>query len=140
MNATRSGLATLGLICAAGLSGGCATTPREPTASAAPAAAPTPVMVVDPWARSSSPASGTTMAPSASPAAPTIAEPPESAAPADAAAPPTGARTHKLAKGETLYGLSVKYYGTGTKVNKIIAANPNLKAEKIPVGTTIVIP
>ena len=132
--------ATLGLAIFAG----CATNPRTPAAGvqqqaepvAAAAAPSAPVKPVDPWARSV-PAAPSTPVGTAEPAAATPATPPaESAAPAEAA----GNRTHTVAKGESLYAISVKYYGTGTKWPKIVEANPGLVPERLPAGKTIVIP
>ncbi|MDD4889694.1 MAG: LysM peptidoglycan-binding domain-containing protein [Phycisphaerae bacterium] len=56
---------------------------------------------------------------------------------------PAGARTHVMAKGDTIFGLGGKYYGAKSNANvkKIMDANPQYKdPTKIPVGAKIVIP
>lgn len=59
-----------------------------------------------------------------------------------AAAPETvsGPRKHVVAAKDTLYSLSKTYYGSGNQWQKIVAANPGLVPEKMPVGKTIIIP
>jgi 5'-nucleotidase/UDP-sugar diphosphatase len=136
MNWMTPALAGLLMIAAAG----CSTTtrgPSDPAPEPPPPAAP--VMTVDPWAKSASPA------PASEPPAPVpaVVEPPARPAPEEpaAAAPATnGSRTHTVVKGDTLYQISVKYYGTGSKWPRIVEANPGLKPERMPVGKTIVIP
>lgn len=121
---------------------GCATNPpRAPqTAEASPAAA-TPVKAVDPWAKSvpAAPSTPVKTAESPEPTAATPAAAPADSEPAESTSA-SGQRTHKVAKGETLYAISVKYYGTGSKWPKIVDANPGLKPERMPVGKSIVIP
>lgn len=56
---------------------------------------------------------------------------------------PAGARTHIMAKGDTVFSLGGKYYGqkSNANVKKIMDANPQYKdPTKIPVGAKIVIP
>ncbi|WP_432355095.1 LysM peptidoglycan-binding domain-containing protein [Sporosarcina sp. A2] len=48
-------------------------------------------------------------------------------------------KTHKVAPNETLYRISVNYYGSGSGVEKIKAAN-GLSTNSISVGQTLVIP
>lgn len=51
-------------------------------------------------------------------------------------------KTHTLKKGETLWGLAVKYYNDGSKYTKIATAN-NITAEqfnKLPIGKKLIIP
>ncbi|MFJ7933425.1 LysM peptidoglycan-binding domain-containing protein [Sporosarcina sp. NPDC096371] len=51
---------------------------------------------------------------------------------------PTG-KTHKVATGETLYRISVNYYGSDVGVEKIKKAN-GLSSNNIAVGQTLIIP
>jgi LysM repeat protein len=44
---------------------------------------------------------------------------------------------HTVAAGDTLLSIAAKY---GSSVKKILAANPQLKADKLPVGKTIAVP
>lgn len=137
---TRITTTTLGLA----LLAGCATNKRSSRQPAEPQASAPPVKAVDPWAKSVTAApstpvktaeAGTTGDNTAT------AEPPAPVTPAaEPAASATGQRTHTVAKGETLYAISVKYYGTGSKWPKIVDANPGLKPERMPVGKQIVIP
>jgi nucleoid-associated protein YgaU len=55
-------------------------------------------------------------------------------------AAPTGARTHTIKAGDTLYRLAIQYYGDGKQSKKIIDANPGLDPAKLKIGQTIVIP
>ena len=43
---------------------------------------------------------------------------------------PQGGRTHTVARGETLYGISVKYYGTGSKRKDIFNANRDIMSKE----------
>jgi phage tail protein X len=43
--------------------------------------------------------------------------------PVAAPTPPATARVHTIGKGDSLYSISRKYYGTGAKVDEIVAAN-----------------
>lgn len=51
----------------------------------------------------------------------------------------TGA-THTIQKGDTLYSIARKHYGSGNRWQDIVAANPGLDPQKLPVGKTIVLP
>lgn len=51
-----------------------------------------------------------------------------------------GARTHKVAKGDSLWKLSEKYYGTGLKWETILNANPGINPKKLIVGKELIIP
>lgn len=44
---------------------------------------------------------------------------------------------HKVVPGDTLLGIAAKY---GSSVKKILAANPHLKADKLPLGEMIAVP
>lgn len=72
---------------------------------------------------------------------PQIVAPPPTPAPAPAAprppatpAPPT-ARTHTVVRGDTFWGLAVRYYGTGTRWPTIANANPASMSRPGDVGT-----
>ena len=56
--------------------------------------------------------------------------------------PEAGPRMHTVARGDTVYNLAVRYYGSGNKANqdKILAANPGLVPTKMSVGKQIVVP
>ena len=80
----------------------------------------------------------------APPAAP-LFSPPNSAPPVNrAAAPsPAGARKHTIAPGDTLYRISVKYFGNGSKVDAIFNANRDVMSDKntlLRVGIELKIP
>lgn len=49
-------------------------------------------------------------------------------------------RRHTVAKGDTPYKLSIKYYGTGKKYLDIINANPNISGKNIYPGQILIIP
>ena len=76
------------------------------------------------------------------PAASRVDAPPATVAPAPP--PPieaaTGRRKHVIAAKDTVYSLSRTYYGDPNQWKKIVAANPGLVPEKMPIGKTIVIP
>lgn len=52
------------------------------------------------------------------------------------------ARTHTVVKGDTLSGISLKYYGDANKYDRIYAANSNIikDADKIFPGQVLYIP
>jgi 5'-nucleotidase len=56
------------------------------------------------------------------------------------AEPAAGPRKHVVAAKDTLYALAKTYYGDSKQWPKIVAANPGLVPEKMPVGKTIIIP
>ncbi len=62
--------------------------------------------------------------------------------PAAAPAPATsgGGQTYVVQKGDTLYSISRKVYGTPTRVKDIVAANGIADPNKIKVGQTLVLP
>lgn len=57
--------------------------------------------------------------------------------PAPVAAAPA---THTVQKGDTLYSIARRHYGNGKHWQDIVAANPGLDPQKLPVGKTIVLP
>ena len=52
----------------------------------------------------------------------------------------TDHRTHKLKTGDTLWALSVKYLGNGSRWKEIQMINPGLNPDNLPIGQTIKIP
>ncbi len=56
------------------------------------------------------------------------------------ASPSSSQRKHLVKKGETLWGLSRRFYGTYSEIERIKAANPSLRTRDLRAGETIVIP
>lgn len=56
--------------------------------------------------------------------------------------PKVNNKEHRVSKGDTLWALSKKYYGTGSKWEKIANANGIAKSEvdKLDIGRTLIIP
>lgn len=109
--------------------------PAPPRDSNAPTGLPAPA--VDPNRRSTGPA--------VEPPAPLGAKPGEStlpkpAEPAKPAAPPAGAKTHKVAAGESLWVIAEDYYGDGHLWKKIRDANPGIDENRLLEGQVLVIP
>jgi len=77
---------------------------------------------------------------------PVAAERPAPTTPPEKPAPPPpnipGVRTHVVQRGETLWGISQKYYGDGKAWNRIYAANKNRirDPKDVPAGTKLIIP
>ncbi|MBU2402869.1 MAG: LysM peptidoglycan-binding domain-containing protein, partial [Alphaproteobacteria bacterium] len=71
-------------------------------------------------------------------------------APAEAAAPAAEAEapaaeamageSHVVAPGDSLWNISLKYYGTGTKWKMIADANPDANPDDLKIGSTLKIP
>ncbi len=57
-----------------------------------------------------------------------------------ASAAPLGGGNYVVRQGDTLWSISHARYGTGQRWKDIIAANPGLSAERLPVGRAIVLP
>ena len=55
-------------------------------------------------------------------------------------APSGGGKTYVVKKGDTLWGIAQKTYGDGKQYRKIIAANPNIKGDRVNAGQKIVLP
>lgn len=53
---------------------------------------------------------------------------------------PTGGGKYTVRKGDTLWSIASKTYGDGKQYKRIIAANPNIKGERVMVGQTITLP
>ena len=53
-----------------------------------------------------------------------------------------GVRTHEVQSGDSLWSISMKYYGSGLHVDRIVEANDKLKSENttLVLGWTLVIP
>ena len=68
------------------------------------------------------------------------------AAPADDITPVRGAsasgsnKTYVVKKGDTLWAIAQKQYGDGKQYKKIVAANPNIKGDRVMAGQKIVLP
>ncbi|MCK6470365.1 MAG: LysM peptidoglycan-binding domain-containing protein [Planctomycetes bacterium] len=106
--------------------------PAAPVPEAAESAAPTA-----PAPETAAPATETAAAPSA-PVTPIVPE----AAPVTPVAPESPAqptRTHKVASGDSLWKLSVQYYGSATHVAELMQAN-QLTAATLRPGQVLVIP
>ena len=101
--------------------------------------------IVLPPGRAVAPAATAAAAPPPTSSA-TGAEPLSTAGPSVAKAPPASgsgkARTHHVAKGETLYAIAQRYYGKGTRYREILEANHGvLRNERsLRAGMTLVIP
>jgi nucleoid-associated protein YgaU len=54
--------------------------------------------------------------------------------------PPPEPRTHVVASGESLWSISVKYYGKGHHWRKIANANPSVDPDHLSAGTKLVVP
>lgn len=55
-------------------------------------------------------------------------------------ATPVGPQTYTIQRGDTAWGLAVRFYGDGKLHTRIFDANPGLSAKNFPAGKTIVIP
>jgi LysM repeat protein len=87
-------------------------------------------------------ASGISLAPEDASSSPAIAAAPEAAAPEPRPAAAAG-RHHVVARGDTLFSLALKYYGTRSRWRDIFAANRGaLSSENAPlkIGTELKIP
>jgi 5'-nucleotidase len=67
------------------------------------------------------------------------------AAPADDITPVRGgsasaSKTYVVKKGDTLWAIAQKQYGDGKQYKKIVAANPNIKGDRVMAGQKIVLP
>ena len=69
------------------------------------------------------------------------------AAPADDITPTRGnssssgsGKTYVVKKGDTLWAIAQKQYGDGKQYKKIVAANPNIKGDRVMAGQKIVLP
>lgn len=93
------------------------------------AAVPPPVDPVSVQGYQAEPVTFEPVAPA--PAQPTYVAPP----------PPVPAQaSYTIQKGDSLWKIAERHYGNGQRWQDIVAANPGLVPEKLPVGKTIVLP
>lgn len=55
-------------------------------------------------------------------------------------APVASSQTHKVVEGDTLWDLSVAYYGSGLKWEDIADANPGINPQRLRLGSDLIIP
>lgn len=106
---------------------------------AAPSAATPPTEEIVPQAQPyvpTTPPSYTEVTPAPAAAVDTAPVAPVKAAPGGAI---TGT-TYTVQKGDTLYSIAQRRYGSGAQYKKILSANPGLKAERLLPGTKIKLP
>lgn len=60
--------------------------------------------------------------------------------PAPTPPPKTSSREYTVKKGDTLWGIAIKEYGSGTNWTKIADANGITNAKKLPIGKKLIIP
>ncbi|MBI1337236.1 MAG: LysM peptidoglycan-binding domain-containing protein [Phycisphaera sp.] len=81
---------------------------------------------------------------SAEPVPPVSIQPTTTIGPATYPAPtdyaPSGGGTYTIRKGDTLFSIAKRTYGSGNRWRDIVAANPGLVPEKLRVGQTITLP
>ena len=51
-----------------------------------------------------------------------------------------GGKTYVVKKGDTLWAIAQRTYGDGKQYRKIVAANPNIKGDRVFAGQKIVLP
>ncbi|HEV8290978.1 MAG TPA: LysM peptidoglycan-binding domain-containing protein [Tepidisphaeraceae bacterium] len=54
--------------------------------------------------------------------------------------PAGGGKTYVVKKGDTLWAIAQRTYGDGKQYRKIVAANPNIKGDRVFAGQKIVLP
>ena len=117
--------------------------PAEAAPAEAAPAAPAPEAALPELPAGSNDIANTPPAVAAEPA-PAEAAPAEAAAPAaEAEAPAAEAmvgESHVVAPGDSLWNISLKYYGTGTKWKMIADANPDANPDDLKIGSTLKIP
>ena len=67
-------------------------------------------------------------------------QPAMSASAAAAPSSPSGPRTYTIQRGDTLWSIATRYYGSGKRWTLIHDANPNLVPKKMRVGQRVVMP
>ncbi len=55
-------------------------------------------------------------------------------------AAPMAGNSYTIKKGDTLWSIAQRHYGNGQKWQDIVAANPGLDPQKLPVGKAIILP
>jgi 5'-nucleotidase / UDP-sugar diphosphatase len=70
-----------------------------------------------------------------------MAAPADEITPTRSTLPSTGSgKTYVVKKGDTLWAIAQKTYGDGKQYKKIVAANPNIKGDRVMTGQKIVLP
>jgi 5'-nucleotidase len=69
-----------------------------------------------------------------------IAAPADDIAPAGPSRSGGAGKAYTVKKGDTLWGIAQRTYGDGKQYRKILAANPNIKGDKLNAGQKIVLP
>lgn len=69
-----------------------------------------------------------------------IVAPADDITPVRSAASGGAGKTYVVKKGDTLWAIAQRTYGDGKQYRKIVAANPNIKGDRVIAGQKIVLP